>query len=452
MSTLVRIAPSPTGFLHVGNVRTALMNWLFTRQQGGKFMLRLDDTDMERSTQAFAEAIERDLKWLGLGWDMFAKQSERFERYKEVLEQFKAAGRAYPCFENQEELALKRKSQLSRGLPPIYNRDALKLTPEDIAAKIAAGQKPHWRFKLNDTPVVWDDLVQGHKSFPGGALSDPVLVREDGVPLYTFCSVVDDADMNVTHVVRGEDHVANTAVQIQIWEGLNDLYGGKPVPTFAHLPLITLASGEELSKRLGSMSVASLRDEMGVEPLAIASLLAKTGTSDAIEAASSMDDLIKTFDFKKIGRSPPKFDTKDLMRINAKIIHSMSYAQAKPRLDAMGLNAVDEAFWNAVHQNMAQFNEIKNWWQITHEKLAPVISDAEFIKQAAASLPAGPWDHTTWSTWTGALTAATGRKGKELFMPLRLALTAQEHGPEMKAMLPLIGEARTKARLAGQTA
>ena len=359
MTTLVRIAPSPTGYLHVGNVRTALMNWLFTRQKGGQFMLRLDDTDMERSTQVFADAIERDLKWLGLGWDVFAKQSDRFARYSEVLEQFKASGRAYPCFENQEELALKRKSQLSRGMPPIYNRDALKLTPDEITAKIAAGQKPHWRFKLNDSLVQWDDLVQGHKSFPGGALSDPVLVREDGVPLYTFCSVVDDADMNVTHVIRGEDHVANTAVQIQIWEGM-----GKPVPTFAHLPLITLASGEELSKRLGSMSVASLRDEMGVEPLAIASLLAKTGTSDSIDAAATMDELIKSFDFKKIGRSPPKFDTKDLMRINSRIIHHMSYAQAKPRLDAMGLNAIDEKFWNAVHQNMTQFNEIKNWWHI----------------------------------------------------------------------------------------
>ena len=447
MTTLVRIAPSPTGYLHVGNVRTALMNWLFTRQKGGQFMLRLDDTDMERSTQVFADAIERDLKWLGLGWDMFAKQSDRFARYSEVLEQFKASGRAYPCFENQEELALKRKSQLSRGMPPIYNRDALKLTPEDVAAKIAAGQKPHWRFKLNNTAVEWDDLVQGHKSFPGGALSDPVLVREDGVPLYTFCSVVDDADMNVTHVIRGEDHVANTAVQIQIWEGM-----GRPVPTFAHLPLITLASGEELSKRLGSMSVASLRDEMGVEPLAIASLLAKTGTSDSIDAAATMDDLIKSFDFKKIGRSPPKFDTKDLMRINAKIIHHMSYAQAKPRLDVMGLSGIDESYWNAVHQNMTQFNEIKNWWNITHEKLEPKITETDFIKRAADMLPPAPWDNTTWGTWTAALGRASNRTGKALFMPLRLALTSLEHGPEMKVMLPLIGEARARARLAGQTA
>ena len=447
MTTLVRIAPSPTGYLHVGNVRTALMNWLFTRQKGGKFMLRLDDTDMERSTQAFADAIERDLKWLGLGWDMFAKQSDRFARYAEVLEQFKASGRAYPCFENQGELALKRKSQLGRGLPPIYNRDALKLTPEEIAEKITAGQKPHWRFKLNDSLVQWDDLVQGQKSFPGGALSDPVLVREDGVPLYTFCSVVDDADMNVTHVIRGEDHVANTAVQIQIWEGM-----GRPVPTFAHLPLITLASGEELSKRLGSMSVASLRDEMGVEPLAILSLLAKTGTSDAIEAAASMDELVKSFDFKKIGRSPPKFDTKDLMRINAKIIHHQSYAQAKPRLEAMGLSAINEPFWNAVHQNMTQFNEIKNWWHITNEKLEPKITESDFIKRAADLLPAAPWDDTTWSTWTAALGRASNRSGKALFMPLRQALTAQDHGPEMKVMLPLIGEARARARLAGQTA
>lgn len=447
MSTLVRIAPSPTGLLHVGNVRTALNNWLFARKTGGRFMLRLDDTDQERSTKAFAEAIERDLTWLGLNWDMFARQSDRYARYEEALDGLKKVGRVYPCFETQDELALKRRSQLSRGLPPIYDRGALKLTPAEIEANIKNGQKPHWRFKLNHEPVVWDDLVQGHKEFAGDSLSDPVLVREDGIPLYTFCSVVDDVDFEVTHVVRGEDHVANTAVQIQIWQAL----GGK-VPTFAHLPLVTLASGEELSKRLGSMSVAEMRDDMGVEALAITSLLARMGTSDAIEAASSIDELVKGFDFKKIGRAQPKFDTEELYRLNARILHHISYADAKPRLAAMGLNALDENFWNAARQNLVRFADIREWWQVAQEQVTPEIADPGFTAEAAKLLPAEPWDLTTWQNWTSRVKETTGRKGKELFMPLRLALTGRADGPELKPLLPLIGAERARARLSGKTA
>lgn len=447
MSVLCRIAPSPTGFLHVGNVRTALMNWLFARAHGGTFMLRLDDTDKSRSTQVFAQAIERDLKWLGLNWGLFAKQSDRFARYDAVLEEFKKAGRAYPCFETPDELALKRKSQISRGLPPIYDRGALKLMPDEIASRIAAGQKPHWRFKLLDKPVVWDDQVQGKKEFPGSALSDPVLVREDGLPLYTFCSVVDDADFKVTHVIRGEDHVANTAVQIQIWEGMGAL-----VPTFAHLPLITLASGEELSKRLGSMSVASLRDDMGVEPLALCSLLAKTGTSDAIDIAASLDELAKGFDFKKIGRAPPKFDTEDLKRLNARLMHHLAFDEVRARLAGLGLASIDEHFWNAVRPNLSHFAEVKDWWHVTNEKITPVIDDKEFVNAAAALLPPEPWNEKTWGAWMQAVKEKTGRTGKTLFMPLRFALTGKDHGPEMKNILPLLGAVRVKARLAGENA
>jgi glutamyl-tRNA synthetase len=423
------------------------MNWLFTRHNNGRFMLRLDDTDAARSTPEFATAIERDLKWMGLSWDSFAKQSDRFGRYKEALEQLKKSGRAYACYETQEELALKRKSQLGRGLPPVYDRGALKLSAAEIAEKEKAGLKPHWRFKLNDAPVIWDDLVQGRKEFRQGSLSDPVLVREDGVPLYTFCSVVDDADFAVTHVIRGEDHVANTAVQIQIWEALS-----APVPIFAHLPLVILASGEELSKRLGSMSVASLRDELGVEPLAVASLLARSGTSESIEAAASMQELVDHFDFKKIGRSPPKFDEAELMRLNARIIHRMEFNEAQPCLAAMGLNGVTEAFWNAVRPNLHRLSEIKDWWHITQGSLAPHTEDRGFLTEAAAWLPPEPWDIATWTAWTEAVKNKTGRKGKELFMPLRMALTGRHDGPEMKTLLPLIGAAKVKARLGGAAA
>lgn len=447
MSVIVRIAPSPTGYLHVGNIRAALMNWLFARQQGGQFMLRMDDTDQERSTEEFAHAIERDLKWMGLDWDLFAKQSDRFARYAEVLEQLKQKGRVYPCFETQDELALKRKSQLSRGLPPIYDRGALNLSATEIADKMARGAKPHWRFKLNHEKVQWDDLVQGHKAFEGDALSDPVLVREDGVVLYTFSSVVDDVDFKISHVVRGEDHVANTAVQIQIWQAI-----GGFVPTFAHLPLITLASGEELSKRLGSMSIAYLRDEMGVEPLAICSLLAKIGTSDSIEVAPNMNDLVKSFDFKKINRAQPKFDTQELMRLNAKVLHHMEYGEALPRLRALGLTDVNAGFWNAARMNLTRFSDVKDWWAVAQETIIPSITDASFAAQAAELLPQEPWDAGTWNVWTNKVKESTGRKGKELFMPLRLALTGREDGPELKTLLPLIGYARAHNRLLGKAA
>ena len=287
----VRIAPSPTGLLHIGNIRAALFNWLFAKRHGGTFMLRMDDTDRARSTEEFAQAIERDLSWLGLKWDRFARQSDRLDRYNEVLEKLKKDGRAYPCFETQAELDLKRKTQLGRGLPPVYDRAALKLSEAERAALIASGKKPHWRFKLEAGDVAWDDLVQGAKRFPAASLSDPVLVREDGVPLYTFCSVVDDADFGVSHVIRGEDHVTNTAVQIQIWQAVSD----KPPPVFAHFPLIVSASGIEMSKRLGTLSIASLREEMGLEPMAITSLLARLGTSDPIIPRLTLAEIAEDF-------------------------------------------------------------------------------------------------------------------------------------------------------------
>jgi len=447
MTVSVRFAPSPTGHLHIGNVRTALVNWLFARQQGGSFMLRMDDTDEERSRADYAEAIERDLSWLGLTWDRFARESDRHARYDEAAARLKAAGRLYPCWETAEELNLKRAALLAQGKPPIYDRGALTLSDQQRAKYATEGRTPHWRFRLEHAPITWTDLVQGDKQFQGADLSDPVLIREDGRPLYTLTSVVDDIDFAITHIVRGEDHVTNTAVQVQLFQAL-----GGAVPCFAHLPLIAGAEGEGLSKRQGSLSVRSLREEEGIEPLALASYLARLGTADPVAAAGSLEELAQGFAFAKFGRSTPRFDPEELDRLNAQVLHALPFALAQPRLEAMGLSGVDEAFWQAVRPNLSRLRGAAEWWAITQAPLTPVIDDPAFTARAADLLPAEPWDAETWSLWTNAVKQATGAKGKALFMPLRLALTARDHGPELKTLLPLIGRTRALARLSGETA
>ncbi|WP_448202624.1 glutamate--tRNA ligase [Azospirillum sp. sgz302134] len=443
----VRFAPSPTGLLHVGNVRLALVNWLFARKAGGNFLLRLDDTDEERSKPEYAEGIERDLTWLGLTWDRFARESDRYPRYDEVAAALKAAGRLYPCYETPEELNLKRASLVSQGRPPIYDRAALRLTDADRARLEAEGRKPHWRFKLEHAPVEWTDLVRGPVHFEGSALSDPVLIREDGRPLYTLTSVVDDGDLTITHVIRGEDHVANTAVQIQIFEAI-----GAAVPTFAHLPLLTDATGQGLSKRLGSLSVGSLREEEGIEPMALASLLAKLGTSDPIEPRLTLDELVAEFDMAKVSRATPKFDPEELARLNARILHLLPFERVAGELAALGLTGADAVFWEAVRPNLARIADARDWWAVTHAPVTPVVDDAGFLAEAATLLPDEPWDLTTWGAWTNAVKGKTGRKGKDLFLPLRRALTGRDHGPELKNLLPLIGRDRAQKRLAGETA
>jgi glutamyl-tRNA synthetase len=320
---------------------------------------------------------------------------------------------------------------LGRGLPPIYDRSALKLSENDRTTLVAQGKKPHWRFKLNDADVIWDDLVQGKKNFSSGTVSDPVLVREDGIPLYTFCSVVDDVDFGTTHIIRGEDHVTNTVVQIQIWQAMSE----KPAPVFAHFPLIVSASGVEMSKRLGTLSIQSMRDEMEIEPMAINALLAKLGTSDPIAPRLTLDELVAEFDLGKISHATPKFDLEDLKAINAKILHQTPFSAVKERLATMGLGAVDEHFWNAVRGNLEKLSDAKQWWAVAHGPLQPTISEPDFVTEAATLLPAAPWTNNTWSEWTNAVKTKTGRKGKDLFMPLRLALTAAEHGPEMNPSL-----------------
>ncbi|MDA5193632.1 glutamate--tRNA ligase [Govanella unica] len=442
MTVRVRFAPSPTGRLHVGNVRTALVNWLYARAHGGVFVLRLDDTDSERSTQAFADGIETDLTWLGLGWDDFMRQSDRFDRYDAAAAALRASGRLYPCYETAEELDLKRKLQLAQRKPPVYDRAALKLTDADRAAYEAKGLKPHWRFKLDEgSRVTWRDLVHGEPSVDMQSLSDPVLIRADGTYLYTLPSVLDDIDLSITHVMRGEDHVTNTAVQIQIFEAL-----GAKVPAFAHFSLLTGAEGEGLSKRTGALSVAEMRED-GIEAMAILSLLARLGTADPVEPRVSHADLIAGFDVSRFGRSAAKFDPEELRNLNAKLLHVLPFESVAGELRALGLEAADEAFWAVVRPNLKTIKDARVWWQVVEGPLTPVVSDADFMRTAADLLPPEPWDSETWKQWTTAVKDKTGAKGKALFLPLRLALTGLEHGPELNVLLPLIGRKRALERL-----
>lgn len=442
MTIRVRFAPSPTGYIHIGNIRTALMTWLFAQKMGGYYLLRIDDTDLERSKPEYEAGIYDSLTWLGITWDELAHQSKRLDRYDVLIKKMRDSGRLYACYETQEELALKRKSQLAQGLPPKYDRAALNLSPEQIKKYEAEGRKPHWRFKLVMEPIEWDDHIRGHVSFDANDMSDPVLIREDGTPLYHLCSVIDDIDFGITHIVRGEDHVSNTAMHIQMFEALD----AKP-PEFVHLPLISDSEGGKLSKRLGSMSIRDLRDEVGLEPLAISSLLARLGTSEPIEAFNSYKPLIDSFDFAKFSRGTPKFDPDELIRLNKRIIHQMTYGEVQTRLAKIGLEDLDENFWNAVRANLEKVTDIKEWWDVANGPVTPRIEDADFASKAIELMPAEPWSKDTWKQWTEAIKVQTGRKGKELFMPLRQALTGMDHGPELGDLLPLIGADKAKARL-----
>lgn len=449
MPVKVRFAPSPTGKLHVGNVRTALVNWLFAKGQGGQFVLRIDDTDLARSTAEYERGIEQDLIWLGLVWDERHNQSQRFDRYRAAAERLKAAGRLYPCYETAEELDRRRKVQLSRGQPPIYDRAALQLSEAQREAYEAEGRRPHWRFKLDGKRVHWVDLARGSAEVDTASMSDPVLIREDGLFLYTLPSVVDDLDMGITHVIRGEDHVTNTGAQIEIFEALIALGWTGRLPGFAHMPLLVGADGQALSKRLGSLSISEMR-EQGYEPIAITSHLGKIGTSDALEIAPSMAALGAGFSFDKMGRSPARYDTADLDRLNAQALHAMSYDQAQGRLAAAGCD-LGEDFWTTVRPNLERFGDVEALARIVKGPVTPVIADAEFARVAAETLPE-TIDGDSWSAWTGAIKGRTGAKGKALFMPLRQALTGQEHGPDMAALIPLIGRERILKRLSGETA
>jgi glutamyl-tRNA synthetase len=434
-----RFAPSPTGTLHVGNMRAALLNWLYTRKTGGEIVLRFDDTDTARSTREYADAIEADLAWGGLTFDAIVRQSDRIATYDTAADRLKADGLLYACYETPAELDRRRKRQLSQGKPPVYDRAALNLTQEDRAKLEAEGRTPHWRFKLSGGKVMWNDLIRGPQSIETASVSDPVLIREDGTYTYMLPSSADDAEMGITHVLRGEDHVTNTAAQIELLKAI-----GAQLPAFAHFPLMVAPGGAKLSKREGGASVDDVR-ERGLEPEALTSYLAHLGTSDDVKAAN-LDELVEGFDFAKFGRAPAHYDIAELSRLNTDWLHAAAHKDVIIRLDRIGLS-VGEPLWMAVRANLETLEDVRIWMDVVDADITPVIEDAEFARAAASLLPPEPWDDTTWKIWTDAVKAETGAKGKALFMPLRKALTGLDHGPELKALLPLIGREKALARL-----
>jgi glutamyl-tRNA synthetase len=437
--TILRFAPSPTGRIHIGNARTAILNWLMALKTGGQFILRYDDTDTARSRTEYAESIAEDVKWLGIEPNRVEWQSKRIDRYDVVRERLKASGHLYPCYESADELDRRRKRLQARHLPPIYDRSALKLTAEDKAKLEAEGRKPHWRFKLAQKPVEWHDLIRGPVHIDTASVSDPVLVREDGTYLYTFTSVVDDVEFGITHVIRGEDHVVNAAVQIEITRAL-----GGEVPAYGHHSLLIGADGHGLSKRLGSLSITAMRED-GLEAMAVVSHAALLGTSEAIHPCTDYKELVEGFDLSKLSRAPGRFDEAELKSLNAKLLHMLPWNAVKDRLDYG-----NEAFWLAVRGNLEKLSDSRLWHDVVTNRIHPVVAgeDRDFITAAARELPGEPWDSTTWKTWTDALKASTDRKGKQLYMPLRMALTGLDHGPELAALLPLIGRKMAVERLA----
>jgi glutamyl-tRNA synthetase len=455
MTVTVRFAPSPTGLIHIGNTRTALFNWLFAKQRSGQFILRFDDTDVARSKQDYADAIRSDLEWLGIHPDRVEYQAKRFAAYDAAAERLKRAGLLYACYETAEELELRRKILLSRRLPPVYGREALKLSDTEKAALEKQGRKPHWRFLLPNfasdpfetsrTDISWNDIVRGAETVDLASLSDPVLIREDGTYLYTLPSVVDDIDFGVTHIIRGDDHVTNTGVQIALFGAL----GAEP-PAFGHHNLLTTISGEGLSKRTGALSISGLR-ESGIEPMAVASLAVLTGTSENIAAARSLDELAVRFDPSHTSKSASKFDPAELDVLNRTLLHGMAFDEAKERLAALGIAGEKaESFWLAVRGNLDRFSDAALWWRIVNDGPTekPHFSDEDlgFVRTAFDLLPPEPWDRETWKVWTDRVKQESGRKGRALFMPLRLALTGRPSGPELADLLPLTGRERILAR------
>ena len=433
--TTTRFAPSPTGYIHIGNLRTALFNYLIARKAGGQFILRIDDTDPERSKEEYVDAIKEDLEWLGLHWDRVERQSERLDRYEAAADKLRDMGRFYEAFETPTELDLKRKKQLNMGKPPVYDRAALNLSEDEKAALRAERGQGVWRFKLDHERIEWTDGILGDISIDAASVSDPVLIRQDGQMLYTLASVVDDTEMGVTHVVRGSDHVTNTATQIQIIEAL----GGTP-PAFAHHSLLTGPQGEALSKRLGTLALRDLRAN-GVEPMAVLSLMARLGSSDPVELRTAMADLIDGFDLSRFGSAPTKFDAEDLYPLTARYLQTLDYAAVKDEIAALGVPGdLAERFWTVTRENITTKSDLKGWWDMFRDGADPVIDaeDVDFVAEAMALLPEGPFNGDTWGAWTAAVKEATGRKGRGLFMPLRKALTGMERGPDMSDVMPLL--------------
>ena len=441
-------------YLHFGNLRTAVLNYLFALQQKGSFLLRLDDTDQERSTEAFAKQIRTDLEWLGFHWEKEIRQSDRTLRYNEIAERLKSEGRLYPCFETPDELERRRKRQLASGRPPLYDRAALKMTQDERLRFEAEGRVPHWRFRLMNTrdlsslipqptPVEWQDLIRGTQLVDLSSVSDPVLIRADGTFLYTFTSVVDDIDFKITHIIRGEDHVTNTGVQIDLFRAL-----GATPPLFAHHALLAGSDDQKMSKRSGDLALVGQRD---LEPMSVLSYVALIGTSDAIQPLRHMEDLAQRLDLTHVSKSTAHFNLEELRSLNARFLHETPYADVRDRLTQMGVGG-GEAFWLATRGNITVLKNCQDWWKVVTGPLDPQIEKVSLLEKAQELLPPEPWTDSTWTTWCTALKEVTGVKGRELFHPLRLALTGQESGPELKLLLPLIGRAKVLARLQGQSA
>ena len=438
--TKVRFAPSPTGYLHIGNFRTALINFLFAKNKNGHFMLRIDDTDDERSLKKYEDAIKEDLSWVGINWDSLEKQSSRLSYYDQALQKLLDKKRAYPCFETAEELSLKRKKQLSSGKPPIYDRSALNLSDSDIADLKAKGRSPHYRFLLDHKDVNWNDLVKGTSQYNMSNLSDPVIIREDGRVIYTLASVVDDIDFEVTDILRGEDHMTNSAAQIQLFEALES-----SPPNLGHLSLLTDISGAGLSKRMGSISLRDLKDE-GFQPMAISSLLSKVGTSDAVEIFRDINQIISDFDISKFGKSKPKFDKNELRGLNSKLFKMLDFSDISNQLKKFNFK-ISSDFWELVKGNIENLEELELWWNIIYGNIEPKYNDENFLNTALETLPEGNFDKNTWTNWTSILMKETGRKGKELYNPIRMSLTGQNKGPEMATLVFLMGREKVLERL-----
>lgn len=442
----LRFAPSPTGYLHAGNIYTALRNFLMARKHNGTFILRIDDTDHQRSKQEFVDGIREDLTWLGITWDMLDFQSHHLSEYAEVAERLRSSGRLYACYETPEDLEVMRKSLLSRGKPPIYNRQALNLTPHDHQRLQEEGRRPHWRFRLNDQAVVWNDCVRGEVRIDTSNISDPILIRENGDPVYLLCTAVDDVRHQITHIFRGEDHVTNTSINIQILEAL----GADPAQfQFAHFPLISDISGEGFSKRTDSFRIRYLRDQ-GLQPMAINSVLGLLGTSDSMHPFVEMKDLVDVFDLSQYSKSTAKFSMEDVYLLNKKIVHQLSFESVRDQLK--GFPEIDENFWNRVRPNLEKVSDIEHWVRSCLHPLQPQITDKDLLEQGKKALESLPWNDETWAAWIHSLKTTSGKKGKDLFMPIRLALTAEEHGPELKDLFMLMGKDRVLARLSGITA
>jgi glutamyl-tRNA synthetase len=432
---VTRFAPSPTGFLHVGNLRTALFNLLLARAAGGRFLLRIDDTDDTRCEPRFEAAIREDLRWVGVDWDAESRQSDRLDRYEAAAARLRESGRLYPCYETSEELERRRRLQRAQGKPPVYDRAALSLTESDRARLEAEGRRPHWRFMLERREIAWTDGVIGPAHIDAGSVSDPVLIREDGRFLYTLASVVDDSELGVTDVVRGADHVTNTATQIQIFEAL-----GAAPPRFAHHSLLTAPGGAPLSKREGATAIAELR-ESGIEPAALVALLARLGSSDDVVPVSGVDEAAEGFDLARFHAAPAAFDADQLARLSAQMLRAAPFETVRERLAALGIAGPKaEPFWAAVRPNLDRLDDARTWWDIVEHGAEPAIApeDAAYVETALALLPPRPWTAETWGGWTAAVRQATGRKGGALFRPLRRALTGRDQGPDMAAFMPLL--------------